>query len=259
MADLYAGAGYGFMFVTDHWIYPETEKRKTAPYPLDVYNGVELDAYDAKRSIYHVLGLGITAQVNREDGLERTMSNIKEQGGILILAHPYFHSNTLEEALRYDFHGVEAYNNVCQSQNGKGCGTVHWDAMLEHNPAALGTASDDAHLDPEFPVWDGGWVVVNSGAGGTSILSQIKSGNFYSSRGPEIHSITESGGTIRVETSPVRFICVVGPVWDGKTIGSGTGDPIEGASFKVPNDWAYARLEIEDDTGKCAWSNALFV
>jgi len=144
--------------------------------------------------------------------------------------------------------------------NGKSNGLVHWDAALRTNPATLGLASDDAHLKSEHPGWNGGWIMANAEeCSRDSIMGAIRSGDFYSSCGPEIKSLALDGDELVMTTSPVRFMRLVGPSSNGRRIGSFDGALVTDARFAVPKGWRYAYLEIEDEDGHRAWTNNLFV
>jgi hypothetical protein len=60
-------------------------------------------------------------------------------------------------------------------------------------------------------------------------------------------------------SSAVRFARLVGPAERGQRIGSFDGTLLTEATFQVPDDWSYAYLEIEDESGHRAWTNSLFV
>ena len=94
-----------------------------------------------------------------------------------------------------------------------------------------------------------------------AIQAALRAGNFYSSSGPEFHTITCQDKRVQVETSPVQFIRLVGPKWrgHGRALGAQGDQPITQAEFEVPSDWAYAYLEIEDQQHRRAWTNTLFV
>jgi hypothetical protein len=92
-----------------------------------------------------------------------------------------------------------------------------------------------------------------------ALLASIRTGQFYSSCGPEFYAIEYDQGKIRLRTSPVRFVRLAGPRHSGKRIGSFDGDLLSEASFEIPADWPYAYLEIEDEGGCLAWTNPLFV
>ena len=176
------------------------------------------------------------------------------------MAHPHWLDNSLEDALRYGFHGVEVYNHVCRWLNGKGDGTVYWNAMLRRFPNTLAFAVDDAHVRPEHPGWNGGWIMVNAPKCSRQALQEaIRAGDFYSSCGPELHSITCQGNRVTITTSPVQFVRLVGPAHHGARLGSFDGQLLTEATLEVPAHWAYAYLEVEDAQGRRAWTNPLFV
>jgi len=95
-----------------------------------------------------------------------------------------------------------------------------------------------------------------------AIQAALREGNYYSSAGPKFHSITCEGNRVRVETSPVQFIKLVGPAkrGHGRAIGMlEDANPITSAEFDVPTDWPYAYIEIQDLQNRCAWTNNLFI
>jgi hypothetical protein len=178
----------------------------------------------------------------------------------LILAHPHWTGNSEEDALRWSFHGVELYNHVCRWLNGKGDSAVYWSAMLRRNPETLAFAVDDAHLRPEHPGWNGGWIVVNAAQRTPEqLLAAIRRGNYYASCGPQFLTIACAGRHVEIETSPVQFIRLVGPGYLGQRLGSFDERRLTHARMAVPPDWDYAYLEIEDELGRRAWTNTLFI
>lgn len=258
LAALYRSAGFDFLFRTDHWVASDAGA-DTEPYPLLWLDGIELDGQDHTGASYHVVCLGRVSGIRREAGLEAGMEAARSQGALILLAHPHWCANSIEDALRWPFDGVEVYNNVCHWLNGKSGGWVHWDAMMMRNPAALGLAVDDAHVHPQHPSWNGGWIVVNAPACTTAaILDGIRRGNFYSSCGPELRSLAFDGEELRAATSPVRFARLVGPGPCGLRAGALEGPLLETVRFEVPREWRYLYLELEDAQGRRAWTNALF-
>jgi hypothetical protein len=256
---MYAGAGYDFMFRTDHWVSSDV-RAETTEYPLLWLDGIELDGEDYAGSHYHVVCLGCFEGLTREMGLVAAMEAARAQDGLIVLAHPQWMGNSIDDARRWGFHGVEVYNHVCRWLNGKGDGLSHWNAMLERAPNTLGLAVDDAHLRPEHPGWNGGWIVVKAERPSPqAVLAAIREGRFYSSCGPEFKSIEWDTDGVTVHTSPVSFIRLVGPAERGARIGSYDGRRFSEATFRVPEDWSYAYIEIEDECGRRAWTNTLFV
>jgi len=259
VTQLYAGAGFDFLCAADHWVASDVAQQ---PGTTDLLwlDGVELDGRDASDAYYHVVCLGKLDGVTREMGFDAALRAARDQGALLILAHPQWTGNSFDDAARWPFDGVEVYNHVCRWLNGKGEGGAYWNAMLRHRPETLGFAVDDAHLRPEHPGWNGGWIVVNAAERTPErIQDAIRRGNFYASCGPKFHAIRYGEGYVEIETSPVQFIRLVGPASRGDRLGSFDDQRLTGARFAVPAEWDTAYLEIEDDRGRRAWTNTLLV
>ena len=180
---------------------------------------------------------------------------------VTILAHPYWAGHTFDNVLRHRFDGVEIYNHVCHCFNEKSSGMTYWDAMLSQRPETLGMAVDNAHFWLSAPVWNGGWIVVNSAElTRLAVLDALRRGNFYASRGPQFHSIRLEDNYVVLGTSPVRSVRLVGAGSRGRQwIADPEGDPITELAAELPDDGSYVRVEIEDEAGKLAWTNSLFV
>ena len=260
IAALYASGGYDFLFATDHMVPSDFASDGSGEgAPLVWIDGVELHGKTETGAFYHVVCLGKVSGVTPETPFADALRIAGECGALRILAHPLWTGNSLDEALAVPFDGVEIYNHVCRWLNGKDDGRAHWFAMLDSNPATLAFASDDAHLKPEHPGWNGGWVMVNAPQCTPAvILDAICRGNYYSTCGPEFRAIACEGRKVRIETSPVRYARLVGPGAAGARMGGPDNDFTE-AEFDVPETWAWAVLEIEDAQGKRAWTNGLFV
>jgi hypothetical protein len=258
LAELYHGAGYDFLFRTDHWIASDAHS-ETGDCLLLWLDGIELDGVDSAGSAYHVVGLGAFQGLQRGMGLIQAMDAIRAQGGLLILAHPHWTGNTFADALRRRFDGVEIYNHVCRWLNGKGEGGPYWSVMLKEHPNTLAFAVDDAHLGPGDPAWNGGWVMVNAAeCTPPAIYAALKNGNFYSTCGPTFETIALDD-QIFFRCSPVRFARLVGPGPVGLRAGALDGSLLTSAAFEIPQTWPYAYLEIEDESGRRAWTNPLFI
>lgn len=259
IAQRYAGAGYRFLFRTDHWVASRVSE-DPAESPLLWLDGVELDGA-LGNSGYHVVCLGTFPPLDRKMGLPAALEVVRAHKGIAILAHPFWMGNSTDDAVRGKFDGVEIYNHVCRWLNGKEDGRPWWNAMLYlSSRATLGIASDDAHMKPAHPGWNGGWIVVNAAElSRPAVMDAIRRGNFYSSCGPEFRSIECTGGTVTIKTSPVRFIRLVGYAGVGQRVGTFEGPLVSEAKMDVPPSWHFAYFEIEDEQGRRAWTNPLFV
>ena len=259
LAALYHSAQYDFMFRTDHWVCSDVEN-DDEEYPLLWLDGIELDGHAEDGEYFHVVCLGKLSGIVREDGLDGAIAKAQEQGALTILAHPVWLGNLLDDCLRWNLDGVEIYNHVCHWMNGKSNGLAHFNAGLSEKSEFLGFASDDTHLQPDVPGWKGGWIWINlKEFNRKEIYEAIHSGNYYSSCGPEIHSIEFDGKFLNVKTSPIQFARLVGFRSEGSWIGTAEGPLLEEFSMEISLDWKYVYLEIEDENGRCAWTNNLFV
>jgi hypothetical protein len=258
VGELYAGVGYDFAFVTDHGIASHVESELTSS-PLLWLDGIEIEGRDDAGASYHVVCLGKIRPISPETPFVDAIQSARAQNALLVLAHPHWTGNTLQDALRWQFDGVEIYNHVCRWLNGKGDGLVYWEAMLRQNPDTLAFSADDAHLRPEQPGWNGGWIVVNAATcSQEEILRSIRQGNYYSSCGPEFTAIEFDGTDVHIGTSPVQFVRLVGPTTLGKRVGGFDGKEISSACMTIPTEWDYVYVEIEDRRGRRAWTNTLF-
>lgn len=259
LAARYAGAGYDFLCRTDHWTASDAAA-DPADYPLLWLDGVELDGRDNTNVYFHIVCLGTFEGIARGMALEPALQAARAQGGLVILAHPHWTGNSLADALRLGFDGVEVYNNVCQWMNGKGEAGELWDALLEHKSGTLAIACDDAHLSRADPGWNGGWVMVCAQERSrAAILAALKRGEFYASTGPAFEQISFADGQVRVKTSPVKFIRLVGPRYECEKVIAAEGEWLTEASFSVPAEWKAPYVLLEDGARGKAWTNPLFV
>lgn len=259
LAEMYASVGYDFLFRTDHSVASDVAKDK-GKYPVLYLDGVELAGFDDTGANFHIICLGrITDISGKAEDFVSDMRLVRSQGAFTILAHPHWSGNSLDDYKRWGFDGVEIYNHVCHWLNGKSCGLVHWTEALKDNPDTLAFSADDAHIRPEHPGWNGGWIVVNAKrCSEKQVMNGIRKGNFYSSCGPEIYSLTLEGQQLHIETSPVQFVRISGLASQGDRKGSFDGRLMTSVDITIPEDWPFVYLDIEDEKGRRAWTNNLF-
>jgi hypothetical protein len=260
VAAMYAERGYQFLFITDHGRVAEIED--VPGLSLLALNGIEIDGADETGASFHAVGLGYSGTLpsggpsgSQSFGVQ--VSHLQGAGAIVVLAHPYWSGNSIEDALRHGFDGVEVYNHICHYLNGKSTGAYHWDKMLEKNPRTLGFSADDAHLNGDEP-WDGAFIMLSARSlNRENIMRSLRNGNFYATRGPRFESIHVDEHLITVRTSPVGAIRLVDNTSWGARAYAGEGRTLTEAQFEVAGPHAYLRVEIEDVCGRLAWTNAL--
>lgn len=256
MLRLYGEAGYDFLFLTDHDV---TADIQSPGGPLLGINGAELSQAPGEPH-YHLLAYGISRQIPRSLGLREKIEAIHGEGGLAVLAHPYWSDAPLGDFAREAIDGVEIYNHAANWLNGKGSSISQWESFLEKNPALPGFAGDDAHHQPHEPaLWRKAWVMAKADSlTKASILDALRRGDFYSTQGPRFESICVEGDTVRLETSEVKEIRLVGRGSAGKRLV--TPDPeavFTRAEFSIEGWKGFVRAELMDADGKLAWTNAL--
>lgn len=119
----------------------------------------------------------------------------------------------------------------------------------------LGFAVDDTHNTSHIA---GGWIMVKSrDKSPSAILTAIRSGNFYSSQGPEIKSITVHRREIKIVCAPVMRINFITNRSGGCSIFV-AAQKLKEAVWTAPRGKRYVRIELVSAFGKIAWSNPIY-
>ncbi len=268
--DLYHKNGYDFLGISDHNKLTRIEELAGMIHipceEVDIWTHNHSNVLF--RSLHLVAvniseGLELTAEQKKELTVNTIIKMIKERGGEIILAHPYWSNLTINEMMiAKECLGVEVYNTGCEVIRANGFSYVHWDQMIQNNVQMFGFATDDAHhyiANDEF-ISDacGGWIMVKAQELATeAIVKSIRDGLFYASMGPEIKNIVIDNDEIHVETSLVRSISFVGYDSQGKKCYCKNGGLIESASFKFKDSTIYLRIQCVDVEGNMAWANPI--
>jgi hypothetical protein len=258
---MYHDAGFDFIAITDHW---KAYRKKESDPDFDILtiDGIEIDGNDASGHYYHIVALGPVADMTVDPCLERSIEILVAQHAFLILAHPYWSGNREEDIKKFPFHALEIYNHVCSWLNGKGTCAYLWDVALEDGLPLFAIASDDAHLLPAHPGWNGGWIMVQAEElTQTDILTALRKGRFIATTGPHFKSISYDNETIACTTGDIVKARLVGAGYSGDRLWYG-GDVFNEFTFDISKNprlknSPYLRLEIEDANGKIAWTNQL--
>jgi hypothetical protein len=281
----YTLGGYDVLAITDHDMLtaaPRDEERGQERMAL-LLPGTEITLRaPVSGGPLHVVALGVRAMPEVGDGsLAHVAAAVQEQGGVAIVAHPWW-SGLLPEELG-DLAGVaaiEVYNAGCEIEQGRGNSAQYWDALLTSGVRVNAIATDDHHL-PGFNAFHG-WTMVKARERSLdAVLAALRDGAYYSSCGPAIHSISQQDGMLVVETSPVQSIAAVGQppygsrvnagahglaVWGQRRMGrSGIreglveGELLTWAAFPPFPGLRYVRIELIDAQGRYAWSNPIWL
>lgn len=264
----YREEGYDFLVLTDHEVVSDVSE-----YSDDSFlaiSGSELHSfnpYGGKE--YHIVAIDIQNQIDTSGLHPNTvLAAIAGQGGVSVLAHPYWSGHTLLDLLSlHGYFAVEVSNTSC-GEIGRSTSETHWDDLLDRAGAVLGIACDDAHsLDDVYE----GWIMVKcANLSLESIMDALRTGSFYSTQGPEIFdfgviesythgSVNENNSKRRVyaKFSPSASVAFKASVSMGEYISSTKDETIAEATYTLSGSEKYVRLEITAPDGKKAWSQPI--
>lgn len=252
VAKFYAEKGYDFLVFTDHWKIT----CPSLPSLLTVIPGVEVDLQTGPGTNTHLVLIGVgEPPFDRHASPAEVVEFAKAQGGVVVLAHPYWSGLELADFFHLDgLDGLEVFNYSCLLGMGRGESTVHWDGIIERGKTIWGIACDDSHF--RYPDAAGGWIWVKAESNRPeALIRAMREGLFYSSSGPKIEEFKVEGSRAFVRCSPavmVKFICQ-------RERGFVAFDPhwrpsITKCEAELPYA-RYVRVEVIDQRGRKAWTN----
>ena len=260
----YKAHGYDFLAFTDHNVM-NLESRWGSDGFLMI-PGWERDiVHEPEVSCTHVVGLFGSdmgyRQIKLPPGDKRVMTDhqmiddMRARGNSFIsLAHPSWSRMEAGEILALDnIDAIECFNLGCERLCHEGHGEWAWDLLLRHGRHVLGICSDDTHSHTVPDDRFGGYLMVNAGSLTIeSVISSLKSGNYYSTMGPSVYDWGIDGDYAYIECSPVSEIHFISYPARGKaTFGKAMTD----MSYKLTGNESYLRIEIIDEDGSRAYTN----
>jgi hypothetical protein len=252
----YREAGYDFLAITDHnsWI----NHASLGDAHFTVLSGSELGL----NSREHTLALGIdSSTIDSNQDTQALIDQVVEAGGLSCLNHVHWSAmsfSRVHELKQYQL--IEIFNHLSFGNGASDGTTMIWDDILRSGRRVFGIATDDTHREHDLY---GGWIQIWSDSiEERDILSALRDGNFYSTEGPTIESITVTENTISVATTEdVESICFI--YESGNQAHRAWSDErkqrrsLRKATFDRPVD-TFVRCQIRDSHGKRAWSNPIF-
>jgi hypothetical protein len=256
--DQYRNNGYDFLAITDHLrIFDPKEN----PYDdITLISALEFHPQhpNSLSGDWHFIALDVEPaeeKVSTHISAQIQLNEFKKQGAYLILCHPYWCGFTREEMkMIKHYDAIEVYNHVCENLTGKGDSSNEFDSLLLVGDRPHAIASDDCHKPDEC---FGGWMMVKAKENNKeSIMNAIKNGHYYSSCGPTFDSIEFKDGELNVVCSSVAKISIISKAQRGVQFKAKEGELLNKASVKMKNFNEFIRIQIEDEFGKRAWSQA---
>ena len=267
VAAAYRERGYDFLVLSDHFLqpfgFPITDVRASDTPDFITLLGAELHAPRLESgALWHLLAVGLPADFappTEEESGPALAARAAAAGAFVGIAHPAWYTLTLEDALLVaSAHAVEVYNESCAQENDRGDSWHFCDTLLARGRRLYVYAADDAHFVEEFPDAFGGWVNVRATElTPEALLAALHAGHFYSSQGPEIHTIGVEDKRIVISCSPCKTILVSGAQFQAC---ARRGTDLTEASFSLAEfARSYCRVTVIDADGKHAWSNPIWL
>ncbi|MFQ5414025.1 MAG: CehA/McbA family metallohydrolase [Phycisphaerae bacterium] len=259
----YRAAGYDFLVLTDHDVTGAVDDCSTDDFLA--IPGAELHPENPfGGDTYHILALNILEPIPaREMHVSDVLKAIRADGGLAVMAHPYWSGHVLSDyaSLRDLYVGLEVYNHGAATLNGTSCAELIWDAHLDRLGPVLGFAADDAHRRSDGV--GGGWIMVRAETLDTAaVMGAVRDGAFYSTQGPTIESldVSVSDGRVRIDIacSAAQAVRFKGRTRTGRWVAAGDGG-MSGAVYECRGNEKYVRVEVIDAAGRKAWTNPIYL
>lgn len=294
VARWYRDRGYQFLFITDHEKLTDPgplNARYGSPGKFLLIRGQEVTQRVADSTHHrgvrqaHVnsLGAGALVMPQGERGLGRgitmrqgyadNVARIRAAGGIPQVNHPNFiWSVRLQDLVDLPDSVLLEIANAHTGVNNAGDGDTIpstealWDSLLTRGKTVFGVADDDSHSfkPANADAYDltrpgRAWIVVRADTlTADAILAGMRRGDFYSSTGVGLDSLSIGGRELRVTIAPTsdsRFITeFIGAGGRVLSVVRGTR-----ASYRARGDEGYVRARITDSNGRRAWTQAMRV
>ena len=261
----YREHGYDFLALTDHFAakynWPVTDTRHLRSEDFTTLISAELHAPKTKLGeIWHIKAIGLPLDfepVSEGETGPQVARRAYDAGAFIGLVHPSWYGLTREDAYEVRFaHAIEIYNHGTAVEYDRGQDWPFCEMLLNEGWHLHGYASDDAHLLTYDSL--GGWVRVKSESlEPDALLQALKTGQFYSSQGPEIHDIQIEDQEVVVECSPASGIALLGR---GSRSTPKMGRDMTSARLPLKRyQNSYFRVTVTDSQGHKAWSNPIWL
>jgi hypothetical protein len=268
----YREHGYHFLVLTDHNYLTSVDGLNALHGAEDkflVVKGEEVTDRLGEKPI-HVNALNPARFIKPPGGgtvvamVQNMIDAIRSADGVPSVNHPNFgwaiSAGELAELQRTRlfevFNGHPFVNNL----GGGGVPGLEetWDRVLSSGRLLYGIAVDDAHYfkrpeDPAAPRPGFGWVYVRAARlDARSLVEALERGEFYSSTGVELQSLSAASTSITIAVRPVASskyrIQFIGR--QGRVLSEVTSSP---ATYTFKGDEGYVRAKVIESNGKVAW------
>ncbi len=280
--DMYQKHGYSIVAFTDHCVYERHEELNDENFlaigACEVNINEEKDDF-AVTKVYHLNLYDMDPSVNRErkqedlcptmayediEEINAYLERMEKLGFWICYNHPYWSLQTEQDFLPLKHvSAMEIYNHGCELDGLYGYNPRLYDAALRGGKRWFCVATDDNHNASEegdglCDSFGGFTMICPEEFSYQGVMDALKKGRFYASMGPEFRSVYVEDSVLYVETSPVEKIYVSMRGRDCYRKAAPCGQTITKACFPLSGEEGYIRVEIRDEKGRYADTNAWF-
>ncbi len=270
----YQAEGYDFIALTDHFVglfdYPISDTSAFRNEHFTTIPGAELHTGSMENGhLWHILAVGLPVDfmppnapnfrpVKGSESAADIAQRARDTGAFIAIAHPHWSGLSRADARSLTAaHAVETYNHGCVVDNDRGEGFLTLEHLLNEGRQLNLIATDDAHFNT--PDHFGGWVMVKATENTPeALLAALKSGDYYSSTGPDLHDIRVSTDSVEVNCSPAVTVIVQGDRPSTATLHGGSMTTAKLPLERLGNS-PWLRITVIDSAGKRAWSNPIWL
>lgn len=192
------------------------------------------------------------------ESINYIISEAKKYGFLVTINHLQWSQEKYEQFSQYKgMDALEIYNNASACSGLDMDDSLYYDALLRLGNKIRCVAADDNHRMADCC---GGWIMLKAQSlNHESIMSAFEKGEYYSSIGPEINELYIEDNKVHVSVSPAKKIRFITGNRLTKLVGPQKGeDYILNAAFDLNAVKDYFRIEVIDEYGKKAFTNAYF-
>lgn len=298
LKELYKGAGYSFLCITDHEVlydnsylndenfvaitsteyaikeFPEQSTLKNYKMKvchLNVYakeaknvNNFHYskvaDHYSEDKTAEEMLRkYGDHERVYSKEAINSIIKQANENGFFVCYNHPRWSLENYNDYSGFEgLWGVEIFNTSCEVAGLYEYNINVFDDFLRDGKKVFASSGDDNHNTFEDSF--GTFVMVNADSlSYENIISGLLGGNFYTSTGPEIFRISIKDNKATIKTSEAKQISMSSAGRYSKSCIAKDGESINEAVFELRDDLGYIRFDVVDKFGKRANSQSFEV
>ena len=182
----------------------------------------------------------------------------------VMLNHPTWSLLSYDVVAGFDgLWGIEVFNTGAMKVGTGAYETNFYDLLLQQGKRLFCTATDDCHqsMPPEEPCSQMccGYVMVKARElSHEALIDSLLNGDFYSSTGPVIRELYIDKNRLYIKCDPCRSMYLKTKYRRREERIAKQGECLTEATFLVCPEDEYVRIEIEDENGKYALTNAIF-